>query len=413
MRYNLMFKIFVGAVLLGSTAPAGIGEPLKEVYAQDFLIGNVMGNGPSYRAMRKDPIELEVLVREFNCLTAENLMKSEYLQPEPGKFNFKEADEFVAFAEQHNMKVVGHALVWHSQVPSWLFVDEQGQLVSREVMIERMRNHIHTVVGRYKGRIHYWDVVNEAVETKMVVDESLPLDEEGNPQEKRVAFYRDSLWRQIIGDDYIELAFKFAHEADPNARLLYNDYAMNQKEKAQFVAEMVKDLKAKGTPIHEVGIQGHWHLDYDLVEDLQSAIDMYVSAGVKVSITELDIGILPLAIEHQGADISENVELRAELNPYTKGIPAELLQQQAEKYQEIFEVMLQNREHIERVSFWGVSDKYTWLDFWPVNGRTTAPLLFDRNFQPKPAYDMLLQRREASHTNSVVVRSESSNSDSN
>jgi endo-1,4-beta-xylanase len=369
-----------------AVVPSGSADVLHKVFRNDFLVGNVVGNSGKFGSMRKDPREAQVLVREFNCLTAENLMKSEYLQPRPGEFHFEGADEFVKFALRHDMELVGHALVWHAQAPDWFFKDAEGQPVSREVMVERMRNHIHTVVGRYKGRIKYWDVVNEAVDTKWVVDESLPPDEEGNPQKKQVAFYRDSPWHQIIGEDFIELAFRFAHEADPSARLIYNDYGMTGKAKAAFVAEMVRSLRAKGVPVHGIGMQGHWHLEYPEPEALAEAIDLFAATGAKVSITELDIGVLPRAGSQQGADIAQNEELRTELNPYTNGVPQEVLAEQAEKYRTLFEVLKAKRRDIERVTFWGVSDQYSWRNGWPVRGRTAHPLLFDSDFQPKPAY---------------------------
>ena len=389
MKYILILILAAASVL------SVTGVPLKDAYQDDFLIGYALGSAeakgePSYIfPMRRDQQELEIAGREFNCMTAENLMKWQYLQPRPGFFNFDQADEAMAFAEAHNQTVVGHALVWHSMLPEWVFQDANGENVSREVLIERMRDHIHAVVGRYKGRIKYWDVVNEAVDTRMVVDESLPLDEEGNPQEKMVAFYRDSPWLQIIGKEYIELAFRFAHEADPDAVLLYNDFSMTHGAKARFVADMVRGMKAKGVPIHEVGFQAHWHLEYPSMEELQEAIEMITDAGVKVSLTELDIGVLPVATDHQGADIEQRVDLEDDLNPYTAGAPEEVLAEQAEKYRAIFEVLLNNRQQIERVTFWGIADQYSWKQDWPVKGRTAHPLLFDRNYQPKPAYRVL------------------------
>jgi iduronate 2-sulfatase len=372
-------------------------EPLKEVYAKDFLIGAALGSrhvdGPLYiYPVQKDPQELEVLAREFNCVTAENLMKPFYLRPAPGEFNFEQADEFMELVEENDLTVVGHVLVWHAQTPDWFFEGKNGQPVSREVLIERLREHIHTLVGRYKGRIKYWDVVNEAVKTKRVVDESLPLDEDGNPQKKMVAFYRDSPWFQIIGEDYIELAFRFAHEADPEARLLYNDFSMTDKPKVEFVAGMVRGLKAKGVPIDGVGMQAHWHLEYPSVEELQDSIDIFVATGVKVSITELDIGVLPRGGDYQGADVNRREELRAERNPYSNSIPVDVLNEQAEKYRAVFEVFRKNSADIERVTFWGISDRDSWKNNHPVRGRTDYPLLFNRNFEPKPAYEALRLR---------------------
>jgi GH35 family endo-1,4-beta-xylanase len=405
-RVNVMRLFCLCAAVSLST---GHGVPLKEAFKDDFLIGTAVGSREKEAAppyvfpMRHDSQELEIVKREFNCLTAENLMKWQYLQPRPGYFNFDEADEFVDFAEKNNQVIVGHALVWHAMLPGWVFKDGQGQPVSREVLIERMREHIHRVVGRYKGRIKYWDVVNEAVDTKMVVDESLPPDAEGNPQKKMVAFYRDSPWRQIIGDDYIELAFRFAHEADPDALLLYNDYSMTHPEKAAFVADMVRGLKAKGVPVHGVGMQAHWHLEYPSMEELQTAINLLADAGVKVGLTELDVGILPLLDDYQGADIDKSEQLRSELNPYTNGVPDEVLQEQAGKYRAIFDLLLSNRETVERVTFWGVADQYSWLNYWPVQGRTAHPLLFDRSYRPKPAFHALKKAAAAGKPNVVVI----------
>ncbi|MBN2163415.1 MAG: endo-1,4-beta-xylanase [Pontiellaceae bacterium] len=368
-------------------------ESLASEYRDDFLIGTALGSEGGARRgtmpMRRDMRELEVVEKEFNCVTAENLMKWRYLQPQPGQFDFVQADEFMEYAEERGLTVVGHTLVWHSQAPRWLFHDENGESVSREVLIERMRDHIHTVVGRYKGRIKYWDVVNEAVDTRMVEDDSLPPDEGGNPQKKRIAFYRESPWLKIIGPEYIEMAFRFAHEADPDAILLYNDFSMTDIEKTEFVAQMIRHLKAEGVPVHEVGMQGHWHLEYPTREELQDAIDVLVGCGVSVSVTELDVGVLPREEGHRGANISDQTAYRAEMNPYTEGLPVEVEREQLDKYRMIFEVLLANSQQIERVTFWGVSDRYSWKNGFPVRGRTDYPLLFDRQMKPKPVVDML------------------------
>jgi len=382
-------SVLLLAVVASGCSAAEI-KPLKELYRHDFLIGNVLAGGIHGRSpYRKDSRELDVLRREFNCLTAENSTKMEFLQPTEGSFDFKATDAFVDFAEKNNMTVVGHVLVWHAMAPDWLFVDDEGLDVTREVLIERMRTHIHTVVSRYKGRIDYWDVVNEAVDTKMVDDPDAPLKEDGTRPKKHIAFMRKSKWLRIIGEDFIELAFRFAHEADPDAKLIYNDYSMNDKAKVEFVAGMVRELKAKKVPIDGVGMQGHWHLEYPTPEELNDSIRTLAETGVKIHISELDLKVLPRAHGYAGADVEKRLEMKKELDPYVDRIPAEVLQQQADKYREIFEVLLANRKYIERVSFWGVSDKYSWLNDHPVRGRTAYPLLFDRNFNPKPAYTAL------------------------
>jgi endo-1,4-beta-xylanase len=381
MQKGIHLSLFL-FILVHGVACAGGGThlPLKERYADRFLIGNVLAGGIDGDSLfRNDKRELALLVGEFNCLTAENSMKMQYLQPREGEFEFASADALMALAEAAQMEVVGHALVWHHQVPSWIFVDEEGRRVSREVLIERMRTHIHTVVKRYKGRIKYWDVVNEAVDLKVVEGE-------------QVAFLRESPWFQIIGDDYIKLAYQFAHEADPDARLLYNDYSMTDLVKTQFVANLVRDLKADGVPIHGVGMQGHWHLEWPTQKELRTALRVLSEANVAISISELDVRVLPHPKDTEsGADIRLNVKRMEELDPYTKGVPPGVLNQQAKKYSDLFEVFLEYSDVIERVSFWGVVDHYSWLRNWPVEGRTVYPALFDRAYKPKPAYFAISQ----------------------
>ena len=345
------------------------------MYADHFLVGNILAGGIDGNSLfRQDKEELALLIGEFNCLTAENSMKMQYVQPEEGVFNFKSSDALLHIADKAGMEVVGHALVWHHQVPHWIFKDSEGNPVSREVLIQRMKDHIFEVVGRYKGKIKYWDVVNEAVDLRY---------ENG----QQVAFYRESPWYTIIGEDYIELAYRFAHEADPDALLLYNDYSMTDLVKTQFVADMVSELKGKGIPIHGIGMQGHWHLEWPSSRNLRKALDILSAVNVKVSISELDLRVLPHPKETEmGADIRLNIERLNELDPYTKGIPEKMLKKQAKKYASLFKVFLEYSDVIERVSFWGVVDHHSWLRDWPVKGRTVYPALFDRDYSPKPAY---------------------------
>ena len=349
--------------------------PLKDLYAGKFLVGNILAGGIDGSSLfRQDKQELALLIGEFNCLTAENSMKMQYLQPKEGMFNFKSSDALLHIANKAGMEVVGHALVWHHQVPHWIFKGSKGNPVSRDVLIQRMKDHIFKVVGRYKGKIKYWDVVNEAVDLRY---------ENGH----QVAFYRESPWYKIIGEEYIELAYRFAHEADPNALLLYNDYSMTDLIKTQFVADMVKNLKDKGIPIHGVGMQGHWHLEWPTNSDLKKALDILSAVNVKVSISELDLRVLPHPNDTEmGADIRLNIERLRELDPYTDGIPKKILKKQAKKYASLFKVFLEYSDLIERVSFWGVVDHHSWLRDWPVKGRTVYPALFDKDYSPKPAY---------------------------
>ncbi|MGB0416861.1 MAG: endo-1,4-beta-xylanase, partial [Coraliomargarita sp.] len=241
---------------------------------------------------------------------------------------------------------------------------------------QRMRNHIHTIVGRYKGRIPYWDVVNEAV----VVRGS------GRP-----ASLRESPWLQAVGEDYIELAFRYAHEADPNAKLYYNDYSMTKRAKVDFVAKMLVQLRANGVPVHGVGMQGHWKLDWPSLADIEYALGVFADAGIPVSITELDISVLPNAPAHQGAEVSNKVDYEETYNPYSSSIPDAILEKQAVRYRQIFELFLKYQANIERVTFWGTSDAQSWKNDYPMKGRTDYPLLFDRNYRSKPAHHSLME----------------------
>ena len=350
---------------------------LKDAYANEFLIGTIMPGGLDPDAtFTDDPIELGVVARDFNALTAENCMKPMFMQPNEGEYFFKASDFCVDFAEANSMVLVGHTLVWHAMTADWFFKDEAGQLPGRELMLERMRAHIDNVVGRYKGRIPYWDVVNEAVLHQGA----------GNS-----AKFRESPWFKAIGEDFIELAFRHTHAVDPDAKLYYNDYNMTKKEKVDFVLEMVSGMRAKGVPIHGVGMQGHWMLDWPSLSDIEYTLRTFADAGIPVSITELDISVLPDAPSHSGANVTDDVEYAEKYNPYSQSIPDEVLQKQADRYHEIFELFLKYKSNIERVTFWGTSDSQSWKNSYPMKGRTDYPLLFDRKFNSKPAYHSLLK----------------------
>ena len=350
---------------------------LHEAYADDFLIGTIIPGGLDPQAtFTDDSVEIGIMTNEFNVLTAENCMKPMFVQPQEGEFFFKASDYCVDFAEANSMELVGHTLVWHAMTAEWIFKGKDGQAASREQLIERMRTHIHTVVGRYKGRIKYWDVLNEAV----------VMHGELGP-----AKLRSSPWLNIIGEDYIEMAFRFAHEADPEAILYYNDYNMAKQPKADFVLAMVQDLRAKGVPIHGVGLQGHWSLDWPSISQIEYTLQAFAEAGIPLSITELDISVLPMADSHRGADVDDNIEFAEKYNPFADAIPRSVLDTQAIRYAEIFELFLKYREHIERVSFWGTSDGQSWKNEYPMKGRTDYPVLFDRRYQAKPAYEAIIQ----------------------
>lgn len=348
---------------------AALGAPakesaLKEACRGNFLVGAALNES---HFGGKDPASALVLA-QFGSITPENVMKWDALQPEPGKFRFDAADRFVSFGERNGMFVVGHTLVWHSQTPAWVFAGEGGGPASREELLRRMREHIRAVVGRYKGRVKSWDVVNEA----LADDGSL----------------RDSAWRRIIGDDYIEQAFRFAHEADPGAELYYNDYGIESGRKRDGALRLLAGLKARGVPVHGVGIQGHSSLAWPPAEAFGEAADAFAKLGLKVAVSELDVDVLPSRSGSRSADVSRREEAARELDPFVSGLPDAQQRALADRYAALFKVF---RAHpVARVTFWGVTDRDSWLNNFPIRGRTNHPLLFDREGKPKPAFREVL-----------------------
>ncbi|MAL17858.1 MAG: 1,4-beta-xylanase [Balneola sp.] len=340
-------------------------DGLKDAYKDDFYIGAAV-NTSQYSG--RDARALPILKEHFNSITPENDLKWENIHPERDTYNFEEADKFVEFGVQNEMFIVGHTLVWHSQTPDWVFEDEEGNPISREELLARMKDHIYTVVGRYRGKIDGWDVVNEAVNDDGTI--------------------RESPWYNIIGKDYIAKAFQFAHEADPEAELYYNDYNLHLPDKADAAAEWVKEVQDSGVRVTGIGMQGHYGLDYPTKEALERSINLFGELGI-VAITELDIDVLPSPFQYTGADISRRAELRDELNPYTENLPDSMVQKQTDQFKLLFEVFHKQSDVINRVTTWGVTDGDSWKNGWPMPGRTNYPLLFDREGNPKPAVEAL------------------------
>lgn len=341
---------------------------LKEAFKDYFLIGAAM-NQP--QIFEKDSVGADIIKTQFNTISPENILKWEAVHPKFGKYDFKAADAYVKFGEKHKMFIVGHTLVWHNQTPDWVFKDEQGNPVNRDELLKRMREHIKTVVGRYKGRIKGWDVVNEA------------LNDDGT--------MRQSLWLKIIGEDFIEKAFEYAHEADRSAELYYNDYSLELPAKRQGAIALIKKLQAKGIPITAVGSQGHNNLTFPTLEEQEKTITEFAALGLKVHITELDISVLPDPEGFSGAEIKLDFEMKEKLNPYKTALPKDIEAKQAKRYAELFEVFLKHHKNISRVTFWNVTDKESWLNNFPVRGRTNYPLLFDRNGKQKLAFDSVIK----------------------
>ncbi|MCM3703523.1 endo-1,4-beta-xylanase [Paenibacillus macerans] len=321
---------------------------LKELFADDFKIGAAV-NPLTIRT--QEPL----LARHFNSITAENEMKFVSLHPEEGNYTFEDADRLVDFAREHGMAMRGHTLVWHNQTSDWLFQDRGGAPVSKAVLLERMREHIHTVVGRYKHDIYAWDVVNEAV-----------ADEGGD-------LLRASKWTEIAGPDleFIVKAFEFAHEADPDAVLFYNDYNESHPLKRDKIYALAKSLLERGAPIHGIGLQAHWNLFDPSLDEIRAAIEKYASLGLQMQLTELDMSVFRFD------------DRRADLAAPEPG----MLERQAERYEAVFRLLKEYRDVISGVTFWGAADDYTWLDDFPVQGRKNWPFLFDEQHSPKPAFD--------------------------
>ncbi|MFT3737468.1 MAG: endo-1,4-beta-xylanase [Breznakibacter sp.] len=341
---------------------------LKEAFKGKFYIGTALD---ADQITGKDTACIRIIKQHFNSITAENCMKSEAIQPSENNFDFALADQFVNFGEQNRMNIIGHTLIWHSQAPKWFFTDSLGHDVPRDVLVERMKNHIYAVVGRYKGRVHGWDVVNEAI-----------LDD---------GSWRQSKFYSILGEDFVKLAFQFAHEADPDAELYYNDYSMAHAGKRQGVVSMVRNLQSQGIRIDGIGMQGHLTMDFPTVEEFEKSLLAFAGLGVKVHITELDLTVLPSPSQNIGANVADSYAYQQSLNPYTKGLPDSVATEVYDRYNNFFKLFLAHHDKINRVTVWGVYDGQSWKNDWPVKGRTDYPLLFDRNYQPKPFVHTIIQ----------------------
>jgi endo-1,4-beta-xylanase len=356
----------VAAVLIGvvGCAPQQHAVTLKDAFKKDFLIGGALNRNV---VTGRDPNAAVIAETQFNTISPENDLKWQVVHPQPNEYNWGPGDSYVAFGEKNKMFIIGHTLVWHGQTPRWVFRDDSGDPITREALLARMKDHITTVVGHYKGRIKGWDVVNES------------LDENGSLR-------RRSPWVQILSSDsndtkyeFIEKAFQWAHEADPDVELYYNDYNLDtSRAKCNGAVAIVKDLKSKGIRIDGVGIQCHAGLTYPTAESLDYAITTLAATGVKVMITELDIRTQTRG--YRGADISQ-VSRQSTSDP--NAAAAETQKKLADKYSDIFSVLLKHKKDISRVTFWGVYDATSWIG--------GSPLLFDRNYQPKEAFYAVLE----------------------
>ncbi len=345
-----------------------IERVIKEAFQNSFLVG-MAGDVPA----RYSDQELALAAEHFNAVTPENCMKPERIHPQEGSWNFAPADALVDWATQNKMTAHGHTLVWHQQTPDWFFSGSD-----KDVVMQRMKDHVETIVGRYQGKLQSWDVVNEAI------------NDGGNAETAQTENLRDSKWLQILGQDFLRLAFEFAHAADPEAILYYNDYNIESGPKHESSMVLLKRLLDAGAPVHAVGIQGHWRSGSVPFEDIDRAITNYASLGLKVSITELDVTIRGAA----GGQFGQGGGGRRSRG----ATPATVddLNQQADDYAKLFAIFKKHEDVIERVTFWGLNDRRTWRF-------GQHPLLFDANNNPKPAYAAIVNDagRDASQSNAV------------
>lgn len=353
----------VACVVLGlRVCDAGVSSPaptLKSAFAHAFRVGAALNPTQFFEENAK---AVQLITNQFNSISPENVLKWESVHPFPDQYNFVPSDHYVDFGRKYHMFIVGHNLVWHSQTPGWVFKSIFNFPVTREALLQRMHDHIMTVVGRYKGKIGGWDVVNEA------------LNEDGT--------LRQTAWMQIIGPDYLVKAYQWAHEADPKAQLYYNDFSMENPPKRAGGVALIKMLQAHGIHIAAVGMQGHYRMDWPSTNDVNDTINAFAALGVKVMITELDV------YNQNPAD------------PHSLSLPETAQQALAARYADLFKVFLHHQKTLTRITFWGVSDGDSWLN----SDLPNFPLLFDRQYQPKPAYEAVMALGRASKAPPPPVR---------
>lgn len=318
---------------------------LKDVYKDYFKIGTAV----NLETLEKDK---DLIASQFNSMTAENDMKPIILSLEEEKFNYGPADQIVQFANDNNMGMRGHTLVWHNQTPGWMFKDGDKK-AGRELMLSRLEKYIHTTMNHYNDSLFYaWDVVNEAI------------DDTGSH------LLRESPWLDTIGEDYIERSFEFARDANPDIPLFYNDYNESHPHKREKIYKLVKDLIDKEIPVDGIGLQAHWNLEDPHLDDIRRAIEKYASLGLKLHITEMDVSIFNF--DDRRKDLTA-------LSP-------EIEEKQAERYDKFFSIFREYHEHIDSVTLWAVSDRYNWLNDFPVQNRKNWPMLFNETNQPKESF---------------------------
>lgn len=341
---------------------------LSQAFAGDFLIGTAVNTG---QFEGRDTSAALLIKQQFNAVTPENCMKAAIIQPGWDHYNFGEADSLAAFAAANKLAVNAHCLIWHSQLPGFMRNMQNADSV-RQYFV----NHINTVAGRYDGKVYSWDVVNEA------------LNEDGS--------LRNTIFRQKLGDGYIAEAFRLAQAAAPHTKLYYNDYNIEQPQKRAGAIALVKSIQQAGVRIDGIGIQGHWNIRHLPLTDIEESIKAFSALGIKVMFTELDISVLPDPPHVTGADVNQQAIYNQQANPYTSGLPDSMQVKLADAYASLFRLFLRYKSSVSRITFWGVNDRQSWLNNWPVRGRTNYPLPFDRQNKPKPAYYAIINTKQHS-----------------
>ncbi len=355
--------LFVALSALVSCAPQSKEQTLKSAYKDYFPIGVALGENTFKDAKQDSLISLQ-----FSSVTAENCMKPHQIGVAEGEYNFEPADCMLDYVEENGMVMRGHTLLWHSAAPDWFFApDKDGNEASKELILSRLERYITDVVTHFKGRVYCYDVVNEAISD--------------NPNHY---LRQNSVWYKHFGDsEFIEMAFKYAHAADPDALLFYNDYSVVNASKRANIINLVKELQAKDTPIHGIGIQGHWNIASPTREELVATIEDVKALGLKVQVTELDVRVNP---HWAGGALTIEEDKKHAIYEFTPELSAKLTAQ----YKMIFDTFREYRDVLSGVTFWNLYDGNTWLDRRQGNLGKNYPLLFDENMQPKEAYSAVV-----------------------
>jgi endo-1,4-beta-xylanase len=355
----------LSATLAAAQAPVPV-PALKDVAPKGLRIGAAVNR---QQAAGGDLQATAIVTRQFNQVTPENDLKWERVHPAADRFDWEPADRYVDFGTKHGMFVVGHVLLWHQQAPAWVKAGVGGKPLDRDTALARLEAHIAAVVGRYKGRIGGWDVVNEA------------LEEDGT--------LRKTFWLEAIGEDYVAKAFEYAHAADPAAELYYNDYNLWKPAKRDAAVKLVQGLRAKGLRVDGIGEQAHWGVDDPPLEAIDACLAALKASGATPLITELDMDVLPRDPDMWGADLSKKAAIKAKTNIYPDGLPPAMQQKLAKRYADVFALFL--KHGVGRVTFWGVTDATSWLHNFPIPGRVNYPLLWDKDGNVKPAFDAVVE----------------------